>query len=272
MSTDVHEELEAAGGAGDALDGPTGGDDGGEAPPDGGSWLEGADDETREYAASKGWDKDPSGAIKAHREATQALTESRQNLARMEGRLSQLEQERQAGAAPAGPQQSPEEQQIGAYLRHHAELYEQGQIDTAQWAEVQAQVNRAYAQLDAEAAVAARTAPIEQKITSDSMATAAKELADQYGEEFTEHSDEVLELINRHKNIYGSVEGMHAAFGLVQARKHRAQAEQNRRAARTETLTQSARSDTQAADDAAAAIIKQLDEVRGASSARDPLG
>lgn len=279
MSTEIREELAAAGQNGDdGLDptlSPPPGDDGAEGTPaekaEAAAWLEGADDELLAFAANKGWDKDPVAGLKSYREAERALAESRKREAQMEGRLAEAVQQRQQMPANGDGQLSPE-QEIQGYVGKAAELYEEGQISTAQFAEALMQAGRAQGRIDAEAMVGQRVGPIAQKQNADSMQRTAAEIDATY-EDFKDLSDEVLALIHNQPQLYGTSEGMWAAYGLVKSQHQRKESVEARKAAASETLTDSARSDGGQAQEAGDAIRKQLREARGGGGiARDPLG
>jgi hypothetical protein len=271
MSTDAHKELEEAGGKPDPLDSSSGpltvdgeGESNGSAP----DWLEGVDDELREWATSKGI-KDPVEALKHYRGAEKGMNEAQRAAAQMEGRVAELMERSQAADQGQGPQLTREEQEIATYVERAASLYDEGKIETQEFAYAMMNAGRAQARLDTEASIGQRVAPVEQKQASDSMTAAARELSATY-DDFEGLSDEVMGLINKNPQLYASPEGMRAAYGLVKAGKDREAAAEARKAAKTETLTDSSRSDA-SAQEASAAIIAELDAVRS-SSARDPLG
>lgn len=273
MSTKAQEELDAAGGAGDALVAPPPGDGGGDGAGANGApdWLAGADDETREWATSKGF-KDPAAALKSGREAERAMAEAQQNSARMEGRVAELMERSQQADAGQGPQLSREEQEIAEYVNHAASLYDNGEIDTSKFAFAMMNAGRAQARLEAESTVGWRVGQLEERSTAQDLTRTAQEMHETY-DDFAALSDSVMELINKQPKLYATPEGMRAAYGLVKADHARRAAAEGRRAAKTETITDSGRSDGAAAQEASAAIRKELRNARGGSGIEhDPLG
>lgn len=265
MSTEVREEIAAAGGSGDG-DGldppatvsgeirpPAGAPEAPEKKETGPEWLADADEDTRKLATSKGWDKDPRGALTSYAEAEKEITRGRQR---------EAELERQLADARGGGQrtQGNDEPSIEQFLDSLADAYENGDIGTKELVRNLFGAGVAAAQAEADSRVSQRIDPVERRQTADIMDRTAAEIARTYPD-FVELSDQVLEMIEQNPGKYGDAEGMWAAYGLVKSRQQVKDAAESRAANRTETLDGGGRNGDAGAD-ASASIRKQLRDIR----------
>lgn len=267
MSTEVREEIAAAGASGgdDGLD-PTLGppppdpDAPGKDEPTAPEWLASADEDLRTYASNKGWDKDPTAAFKSYQEMERTLHEGRQREARMESELASFRaQAQQMAGGGQQQQQDPVRAQVDDFIARVDAAYEAGEMSTAEHTRHILDAAQFLGRHEAQQASQQAIGPVAQKQMNDTMAQTAQQIAETY-DDFGELSDEVLDLINKQPQLYGSPEGMWAAYGLVKSQHQVKQQAEQRSANRMETLDTSSRSD--GAQEASAAIRKQLREVR----------
>jgi len=221
------------------------------------SWLPDADEETADYLRSRGWDKDPRGALKAQREGEGALRKEQSARADMERELADARENLAALSEQQGGQQlSQDEDPFG--LAQAAEAYENGQISMAQLVQFQNAAVLHQARAIAEEAVGQRVDPLANRQHTADLQKTASEIAANY-DDFRELSDDVLALMQKNPSKYGDSEGMWAAYGLVKARSQQAEVAQRRASAGTETLDQGSRG--QQYEDAQDALRKQLREM-----------
>ena len=213
-------------------------------------WLPDADEETVEYLRSRGWDKDPSGALRAQKEAEKALRLSQQAQAANERELAEARE----NLAAASKQRGGEDQDPFGVLAA-AEAYENGEITMGQFAQYQNAAVLSAAKQMAEEIVGQRVDPLANRQHTADLQTTATEIAATYPD-FAELSDEVLALMQRNPAKYSDPEGMWAAYGLVKSRKQVAEARQRKDAEGSETLDSGSRGHSY--EDASEAIRKEL--------------
>lgn len=223
-------------------------------------WLPAAESETVKYLSSRGWDKDPSGLVKSQREAESALRREQEARAKIEEDLAEARMALQSnGAQGAGYGSEPgNDDPFGIVAA--AEAYEGGQISMAQFAQHQTYATLQAAQQIAQEIVGQRVEPLQTFQASATMERTAAELADIYPD-FADLSGDVLAMIEKHPETYGTAEGMRAAYGVVRGTRDAQQARERASATRAETLDTGSRGN--GAVDAAEAVRKQLRDMGG---------
>lgn len=227
------------------------------APPVG--WLPDADAETTKYLASRGWDKDPQGLLRSQREAEKALRAEQEARASMEEELAEYRDALLTnGQQQNGYGQQPDNDPFGIVAA--ATAYENGEINMAQFAQYQQAATLQAAQQIAQEIVGQQVAPLQTFQQTDVLQRTAAQMADQYPD-FASLSDDVLSLIEQHPHLYGTADGMKAAYGLVRSERDASTARERRSAQAAETLDGGSRGNS--APDAAEAVRKQLRELGG---------
>jgi hypothetical protein len=255
MSTDVRDEIAAAGEGGDDGLSPSGATERESEESTAPEWLTGADEETIKYVASRGWDKDPSGLIKSQREAERALRAEQQARADMERELAEIRHAVESGQiTPYDGGGQGDEDPFG--IAAVAAAYENGEISAAQMLQHAFVAGLQANQQILQEQLGQAMEPVVQHQTAATLERTAAEIAAAYPD-FNELSDEVLQLIERQPAKYGDPEGMWAAYGLVKSRRQVKEAAERRRAEGAETLDAGSRGQQQAVA-ASEAIRKEL--------------
>lgn len=213
-------------------------------------WLPDADEETVKYLSSRGWDKDPMGAIRSQKEAERKLRDEQNTRAKMESEMAEM---REAFSAINQPQATVSEDPFG--IDAAADAYENGEIDFKTFQRYNAAATLQAAQQIAEEIVGQRVQPLQTYQTTRTLQETAAQMAETYSD-FPELSEKVLEMIEKRPDIYGSEEGMKAAYGLVRSERDAEQARERRSAQDAETLDSGSRGSS--AQDAAEAVRAEL--------------
>lgn len=205
------------------------------------AWMEGLDDETREWVSQKGI-KDPAAALKSYREAEKLALSSRSELA--DERRAREELEQFLANQPQAVQQQNGRGADDEFLSTIAQIgaaYDEGQIDSAQAEVLRGQ---AYRQMmtDAIAAETAKaTAPLAAQQQTDALERAVFDMSQRYAD-FEEVSQDVVGLLNTHPAFKDnpafrdSPAGIEAAYGMVQSRREQDRAAEREKAQNAETL------------------------------------
>jgi hypothetical protein len=205
-------------------------------------WMEGLDDETREWAEKKGI-KDEAALVKSFREAERMGMSAKSELAEERRQREELEQflaSQQNGAGQQNGGQSADDKLLATVAQIGA-AYDEGQITAADAEVLRAQAYREMVREENESAVSKATAPLAAQQQTDALERAVFEMSQRYAD-FEEVSQDVVSLLNTHPafkdnpTFRDSAAGIEAAYGMVQSRREQDRAAEREKAQNAETL------------------------------------